>query len=319
MRGFLATVALAAIVAVSVPAAAQTSADWDSGVSNYKQQKFRQAISDFQRVADDHPDFANTYYYIGLSHFRLKEYGKAIVALNRYLDLAEKSSAKPDPIARAALGRAYLLAEDYQKAVTVLEVATQEITDDPVNFYYLGIAYQKLDQNDKAVDAYSAALKLNPKDANTLDQITRLLLAKAIQTGAKDDYQAAITRAEQLRLARDDADTATLLGSAYLGAGEYSKAAVHLARVVEANPQDGIGWFNYGLSLSRSKQFPKAETALVKATELAPNNAGAFAELGYVEESLKKYKEALAAYEKANQITPSPQLQEAIERVKGVA
>jgi tetratricopeptide (TPR) repeat protein len=307
------------LLALGVPAAAQTGdADWDSAVSNYKQQKYRQAISDFQKVADDHPDFANTYYYIGLSHFRIKEYGKAIVALDKYLELAEKGGGKADPAARAALGRAYLITEDLQKAVTTLTIATQQITDDATNFYYLGVAYQKLNQNDKAIAAYESALKLSPKEVNTLDQLTRLLLARAIQSGTPADFQAAITRAEQLRLVRDDADTATLLGSAYLGAGDFAKASVHLAKVVEAKPQDGNGWFNYGLSLSRSKQFPKAETALVKATTLSATNADAFAELGYVEESLKKYKEALAAYEKANALRPDPQLQEAIDRVKSV-
>jgi tetratricopeptide (TPR) repeat protein len=72
---------------------------------------------------------------------------------------------------------------------------------------------------------------------------------------------------------RDDAQTATLLGSAYLGSGDFAKASVHLAKVVEATPEDGTAWFNYGLSLSRSKQFPKAETALVKASTLLSTNA----------------------------------------------
>ena len=61
---------------------------------------------------------------------------------------------------------------------------TQQITDDPVNFYYLGVAYQKLNQNEKAIEAYSGALKLNPKDPNTLDQVTRLLLAKAVRSAS---------------------------------------------------------------------------------------------------------------------------------------
>lgn len=320
MKLIWATAALAVTLSASAPASAQaTDAEWDSGVSHYKQQQYRQAISDFQKVADAHPDFANTFFYIGLSHFRLKEYGKSIVMLSRYLDLAEKGTAKADPAARAALGRAYLLTDDNEKAITVLTAATQQITDDPTNFYYLGVAYQKLNQGDKAIAAYESALKLNPKEVNTLDQLTRLLLSKALATHAAPDFEAAITRAEQLRLVRDDADTATLLGSAYLGSGDFAKASVHLAKVVEADPKNGNGWFNYGLSLSRSKQFPKAETALQKATTIVPTNADAFAELGYVQESLKKYKDALVAYTKANELRPNPQLQEAIDRVKGVA
>jgi tetratricopeptide (TPR) repeat protein len=319
VRAIVKTAFAALVLAFAVVPVSAQSAEWDTGVEHYKKQEYRQAISEFQKVADGAPDFANTYYYIGLSHFMLKEWGKSIVHLNRYVTLSEKGNAKPDPKARAALGRAYILTEDYPKAVTTLTVVTQSITDDPINFYYLGVAHQKLNQNDKAIEAYSAALKISPKEVNTLDQLTRLLLSKAVASNVKTDWQAAITRAEQLRLVRDDATTATLLGNAYLGSGDFQKAAVHLGRAVEANPSDGNGWFNYGLSLSRSSQFPKAETALQKATQLVPDNASAYAELGYVSESLKKYKEALAAYERANQLNPNPQLQEAIERVRSVA
>ncbi|HQR38308.1 MAG TPA: tetratricopeptide repeat protein, partial [Blastocatellia bacterium] len=280
MRVLFSAAVLVVVLATGGAAYAQGDADWDSGVSHFKQQQFRQAISDFQKVADAHPDFANTYYYMGLSHFRLKEYGKSIVALVRYIDLAEKNGGKADAAARAVLGRAYFLTDDNQKAVTTLTVATQTVTDDPVNFYYLGVAYQRLNQNDKALENFDRALKLNPKDPFTLDQSTRLLLSRAIASGSAADWQAAITRAEQLRLVRDDAATATLLGSAYLGAGDFQKASVHLAKVVEANPQDANGWFNYGLSLSRSKQFPQAETALIKAPTLDPKNADPFAEPG---------------------------------------
>jgi tetratricopeptide (TPR) repeat protein len=322
VKGTIAAAILAAVLAGTPGAvAAQTSSnpDWDAGVSHFTQKQYRQSISDFQKVAEAHPEFANTYYYTGLAHFQLKEYGKAVVDLTRYVDLTEKGGGKTDVKARAALGRAYLFSNDFQKAVTVLTVVTQAVTDDPVNFYYLGIAYQKLNQNDKAIDAYSAALKLNPKDVPTLDQLTRLLLAKALTTQSKDDFNTAIARAEQLRLVRDDAQTATLLGSAYLGSGDFQKASVHLAKVVEATPQDGTAWFNYGLSLSRSKQFPKAETALVKASTLVtPPNAAVYIELGYVQESLKKYKEALASYQEADKLSPSPQLKESIERVQSV-
>ena len=170
VRSSITAAVLAVVLSTGGAAYAQGDADWDSGVSHFKQQQFRQAISDFQKVADSHPDFANTYYYMGLSHFRLKEYGKSIVALTRYLDLAEKNGGKADAAARAVLGRAYFLTDDYQKAVTTLTVATQTVTDEPVNFYYLGVAYQRLNQNDKALEAFdrediqTAQLVLNSDD-----------------------------------------------------------------------------------------------------------------------------------------------------------
>jgi tetratricopeptide (TPR) repeat protein len=319
VKSTLAAAVLAAVFALTPAAVTAQNSSWDSGVSHFNQKQYRQAIVDFQKVSEGNPDFANTYYYLGMSHFFLKEYNKAISDLNRYVDLTEKGSKKAEPGARAALGRAYILTGDNAKAATTLAVLTQTYTDDPVNFYYLAAAYQKLKDNNRAIDALTAGLKLHPKDANMLDLLTRLLLERALASKTPADFQAAIARGEQLRLARDDAESATLLGSAYLASGDFTKASVHYARVVQAKPDDGPSWFNYGLSLSRSKQYAKAETALEKATSLLPNNAAGWAELGFVAESLKNYAKALAAYEKANQLTPDPALQEAVDRVRPAA
>jgi tetratricopeptide (TPR) repeat protein len=307
---------LGAVFALTPAPVSAQNGDWDSGVSHYNQKQFRQAIVDFQKVAEATPDFANTYFYLGMSHFFLKEYNKAINDLNRYVDLTEKGKKKPEPGARAALGRAYFLTGDHTKAATALAIVTQTHTDDPVNFFYLAAAYQKLKDNAKAIDALTAGLRLHPKDATMLDQLTRLLLAQALASKTPADFQAAIARGEQLRLTRDDAESALLLGSAYLASGDFAKASVHYGRVVQAKPDDGASWFNYGLSLSRSKQYAKAETALAKATKLLPDNAAAWAELGFVEESLKSYAKALDAYAKAHQLNPDPTLQEALDRVK---
>lgn len=187
--GRIAAAALAAtLVFCAVPAFGQNSTpEWEAAVAAYKQQRFRQAISDFQHVVESHPEFPETYFFVGLSHFRLKEYGKSIVAFTKYVGLSEKAKTKIDPGARAAIGRAYLFTDNHQKAVTALTIATQQIPDDAVNFYYLGVAYQKLKETDKAIAAYSGALKVNAKDTFTLDALTRLLLTKAVQTGAQAD------------------------------------------------------------------------------------------------------------------------------------
>jgi protein O-GlcNAc transferase len=310
--------ALLGVALACIPVAAQ-NARWDSGKSHFEKKEYRQAIVDFQEVAAASPDFANTYYYLGMSHYLLKEYSKAINDLSRYITLTEKSAKKPEVKARAALGRAYLFTQDFTNAATTFAIVTQTATDDATNYYYLAAAYQKLKKPEKAIDALAAGLKYFPRDADMLDLSMRLLLERALASKAPTDFQAAIARGEQLRLARDDAESAALLGSAYLASGDFAKAAVHYGRVVNDKPTDGPSWFNYGLSLSRSKQHAKAEPALVKASELVSNSPAVWAELGYVEETLKNYPKALLAYEKAYQLTPDPSLQESIDRVKPFA
>ena len=92
------------------------------------------------------------------------------------------------------------MTSDNAKAATALAIVTQTHTDDPVNFFYLAAAHQKLKDNDKAVDALTAGLRLHPKDANMLDLLTRLLLDRALASKSPSDFQAAIARGEQLRL-----------------------------------------------------------------------------------------------------------------------
>jgi tetratricopeptide (TPR) repeat protein len=317
VKSMVAAVILGVAFAVT-PVAAQ-NARWDSGKTHFEKKEYRQAIVDFQEVADATPDFANTYYYLGMSHYLLKEYSKAINDFVRYTTLIEKEGKKPEVRARAALGRAYLFTQDYTKAASALAAVIQTATDDATNFYYLAAAYQQLKKPEKAVDALAAGLKYFPRNADMLDLSTRLLLDRAIASKSASDFQAAIARGEQLRLARDDAESATLLASAYLASGDYGKAAVHYARVVADKPTDGASWFNYGLSLSRSNQAAKAEPALTKASELMADSPAVWAELGYVQETLKNYPKALLAYEKAYKLTPDPSIQESIDRVKPFA
>jgi len=300
------------------PAVAQ-NAHWDSGKAHFDKKEYRQAIVDFQEVAAANPDFGNTYYFLGMSHYLLKEYSKAINDFVRYVTLTEKEGKKPEVRARAAMGRAYLFTQDYKNAAATLTAVTQTATDDSTNFYYLAAAHQQLKQPDKAIDALNAGLKYFPRNADMLDLSMRLMLERALASKAPADFQAAIARGEQLRLARDDADSASLLASAYLASGDFAKASVHFSRVVADKPTDGVSWFNYGLSLSRSNQHAKAEPALTKASELVPDNPAIWAELGYVQETLKNYAKALLAYEKAYQLTPDPSIQESIDRVKPFA
>lgn len=318
MRVMIAEALLGALLAAAPVVAQNQNPDWDSGVSHFNNKEYRQAIVDFQNVVDAKPDFANTYYYLGMAHYFLKEYGKAASDLGRYISYTEKEGRTPKTNARVALGRAYINLEDYTNAAAALAKATQTASDDPTAFYYLGWSYQNLKQTDKAVEALNAGLKLFPKDADMLSLETQILLARALVSKAPGDFQAAIARGEQLRLARDDDESATLLANAYLASGDFAKASVHYARVVAARATDGPSWYNYGLSLSRSKQFAKAETALEKAATIVPDNAGVWTELGYVEESLGNYPKAYDAYQKAYAINPDPSVKDAVDRTKDV-
>lgn len=320
MKAPLAAAVLGAALALAgIPAFAQ-SAHWDSGVSHYNQKQYRQAIVEFQKVVDTSPEFANTYYYLGMSHFMLKEYSKAIGDLGRYVTRTDQARKNPEPVAVTALGTAFYLTQDYQKAAEILSRAVQLDPTKASNYYYLGAAYQQLKQRDKAVEALSQGVRMSPTSApertNMLAMLTQMLLQKAIQTKTPADFQAAIQRAEQLLVARPNADSHALLGDIYNAAGDYTKASVHYAKAAPERQNDGAFWYSYGVALLQSKQLPKAETAFLKASELLPNNAAVWNALGYLQEVNKQYDKALVSYEKAYAIQPDPSIKESIDRVK---
>src|SRR5215813_2754363 len=82
--------------------------DWERAVSLYKQGQFREAIAEFRKVLDEYPDHSDSWKYIGLSYYQLKEYKSAIQPLEKALELKRKDN-RTDPDLYRALGQSHML------------------------------------------------------------------------------------------------------------------------------------------------------------------------------------------------------------------
>ena len=72
--------------------------------------------------------------------------------------------AREDGIFAYNLGTALVHVGRYEEARTFLEFAVTKHPRWSMPYHYLGLAYMKLDQSEKAVDAWGTALKLDPSD-----------------------------------------------------------------------------------------------------------------------------------------------------------
>ena len=72
------------LILTATPALAATF-DWEKAVSLYKQNQFRVAIAEFQKVLAEHPDHSDSWKFVGLAHYQLKEYDAAIQPLEKAL------------------------------------------------------------------------------------------------------------------------------------------------------------------------------------------------------------------------------------------
>jgi superkiller protein 3 len=332
--------ALITALAVSLAIATVTLAggyDWEKAVSLYTQGQYRAAIEEFKKVVEEFPNHADSWKYIGLAYYQLKEYEQAVAPLEKAIEL-KRADGRTDPDALAMLGRAYIALKKYDRALSYFENATKQQPDQAANFYMLGVAYSNLNRNEEAVNAFRSAVKLDPKDgdswyylgilqfrAGNLDgaaealrsgiavaprntEMMTLLAEILLRRSSSETNERrvitltdeAIRVATQLRAVRDDAVSTELLGRAYLAAKKYTNAELTLSRALQLTSKPTAAlYFNLGFAHAQNKSWQRAAQMLESADKLAPNDVNTLTYLGYVYENLRRYNDALNAYTRA--------------------
>jgi superkiller protein 3 len=311
--------------------------DWEKAVSLYTQGQYRPAIEEFKKVVEEFPNHADSWKYIGLAYYQLKEYEQAIAPLEKAIEL-KRADGRTDADALSVLGRAYIALKKYDRAQSYFENATRQQPDQAANFYMLGVVYSNLNRNEEAVTAFRSAVKLDPKDADSWYYLGILQFRAGNLDGAAEALRSgigvaprnvemmallaeillrrsssepnerkvitlneeAIRVATQLKAVRDDAVSTELLGRAYLAAKKYTNAELTLSRALQMTKQPTAAlYFNLGFAHAQNKSWQRAAQMLESADKLNPNDVNTLTYLGYVYESLRRYNDALNAYTRA--------------------
>src|SRR5215468_5214102 len=333
--------------------------DWERAVSLYKQGQFREAIAEFRKVLDEAPEHADSWKFIGLSYYQLKDYKSAIQPLEKALELKRKEN-RNDPDLYRALGQSHMLLKDYDKALPYFETLVRIQMNVAANYYLLGVTYANLNRAEEASDAFQKSVKLDPKDSDSWyylvlphfragrlnDAIAALrsgtaadpnnvemlgLLAESLlRQGANENdekkansyYDEAIRVATNLKSLREDAASLQLLGRAFLQSKKYTNAEMTLARALEVSkPPSAALYFNLGLAHAQNKSWARAADMLAQADKLNPGDFNTLYYLGYVYENLRRYPQALDAYNRAYEASGrnNPDLKASIDRVTPLA
>lgn len=73
------------------------------------------------------------------------------------------------------LSEFYILSQQYDEAIKVLRKARRLYKMDSRLYYNLGIAYEALNETEKARDAFRLALELNPEFISAQEHLDRLI------------------------------------------------------------------------------------------------------------------------------------------------
>lgn len=137
------------------------------------------------------------------------------------------------------------------------------------NYTTMGRIYRREGKYDKAIEAYTAAIDLSPKEA----------------------------------------DIYIFRGYCYDELGEYSKAVKDYTKAIEHDPQLAVAYSNRGRIYLNMEDYQKALNDFIKAIALKPDFANAYNNRGYTYSSMGEYQKAINDLTKAIDINsqfPNP-------------
>ncbi len=220
--------------------------------------RYAEALGLFQRAEAESPH-CDLLFYIGLTQYRLQDVDEAITSF--------ASSVVCNPrlgLAEHALGDAYLAKGD----------------------------------DNRALAAYEAALKIQPDDPDALRAASLLCLKHELNTRA-------IPLLEQfIKVRPEDLDARSDLGSAYGAMGEFDKAEKQFRAALAVNSEAPAAVLGLGALDLKINRNVEAIPLLREAAQLAPNAAKPFYLLGVAYNRAGRYTEALAALEQAASRSP---------------
>jgi len=293
------------------------------------------AAIEFEKSIKLDPDQANA--LVNLAQIRFA--GGAPGDLRSSAELFKRALAlKPDVEVARALTVISLRLKDYSAASTyyqnykAVSAPTETPALAPAARAELGTALFEAGLLKEAEAELSAAINLNPTDAESVVRLARVYLARKEIPAAGRTLEASVARGN------DPAPVYALLADVYEQSGHPENAIPAMRLAIQRDPQSEKYRFAYAVLLTNSnapgaaiirleeslQSFPsssrlwfalgfanfkldkneEAERALRKAIDLDPNFSPAFAYLGLIRARTGAYGEAIPLYEKAIRADP---------------
>ena len=132
--------------------------------------KYFEAISSLKHAIELDPNFAFAYSYLATNYFNTRQPGLAAEAARKAFELRERVSEREKlHIAYSYYSKA---TGDLNKAIEALELCKQTYPRDALAHNNLGVQYGRIGQDEKALEEYREALRLDPRRGGTLSALS---------------------------------------------------------------------------------------------------------------------------------------------------
>jgi tetratricopeptide (TPR) repeat protein len=153
----------------------------------FQQEKYKEALQEYQRVLAENPELYLAYERIGLCHSKLDDLDNAIIAF--------KSMLAKEPKSRESLinlGVVYFQKGEAEEGMKYLNQLDAKSLENPDIFYNVGLILFKKRKIDMAIDYFNKCITIDPKYVDGYYQLALAYLNKADMQEAKKNLEKVI-------------------------------------------------------------------------------------------------------------------------------
>ena len=163
-----------------------------------------------------------------------------------------------------------------------------------------GVAYDMVGQTDRAIDDFTAAIRLNPNHSDAY-------VHRGLAWAKKRDFNRAIADFSDA-IPRDPSGAFLALndrGNAYEAVGEYDRAIEDYGRAIQLNPGYAAAYYNRADVYYAKLDFDRAVEDYSEAIRLEPDSARAHNSRGVVYRAKGAFDKAIADFDAAIHLNPN--------------
>lgn len=230
----------------------------------------REIIKVLKEILDSNPGDERALIELGLFYFDIKDFQNAD---DMFAALGLEVRKNPDLVVNIA----QLLIPDhrYQDTVTILSQVRKAVPGNANINFFLGLAYEGLEEPDKAIEYY---LKVTPDHP----QFKKIILSIAFLYKDMNRINEAIRFLEQHhRQSPADIDITSYLASFYQENNRHDIAITMLQHALKEAPQNTALLFKLGAVLDTAGQRQESIATMKTIIRLDPKHASALNYLGY--------------------------------------